>query len=96
MAALGGLLAAVGIIASLVIWIMGLIKAFKAGETLWGVLGIFFPIVLLIWLFIRGQAKLGILWIVAAVVAGIGYGMFLPSMMSSLEQNMETLQQQTQ
>jgi len=93
MAALGGLLAAVGIIASLVIWIMGLVKAFKAGETLWGVLGIFIPIVLLVWLFIRGHAKLGILWIVAGVVAGIGYGMFLPSILGELEQSMETIQQ---
>jgi hypothetical protein len=93
MAAIGGLLAFVGIIASIVFWIMGLVKAFKAGETVWGVVGIFVPLALLIWLFIRGHAKLGILWIVAGIVAGIGYALFLPSMMQEVQSQMETIQQ---
>ena len=86
MGIIGGLLAAVGIIASIVIWIMTLIRAFKAGETLWGVLTIFFPIVGLIWLFMRGQAKLGIYWIIAAILGGIGYGMAIVPLMQKAMQ----------
>lgn len=75
MAIIGGILAFAGGIACLIFWIMAIVKAFKAGDTLWGVLSIFIGICALIYLFMKGQTKLGIYWIIAMVIAGIGYGM---------------------
>lgn len=74
MAIIGGILAFAGGIAGLVIWIMTIVKAFKAKDTLWGVLSIFLPICGLIWLFMKGHKQLGIYWIVAIVVYMIGAG----------------------
>ncbi|MDF1656962.1 MAG: hypothetical protein P1U58_05075 [Verrucomicrobiales bacterium] len=74
MAAIGGILAAAGGIAGLVIWIMTIVKAFKAKDTLWGVLSIFLPICGLIWLFMKGHKKLGIYWIIAIVLYMVGAG----------------------
>tara|TARA_R110000850_G_scaffold249163_3_gene374063 strand:+ start:612 stop:893 length:282 start_codon:yes stop_codon:yes gene_type:complete len=72
MAVIGSILSGVGGIASIVIWIMTIVKAFKAKDTLWGVLSIFLPICGLIWLFMKGHKQLGIYWIVAIVVCIIG------------------------
>ncbi|MAS93878.1 MAG: hypothetical protein CMO55_11855 [Verrucomicrobiales bacterium] len=74
MAIIGGILAFVAGIACLIFWIMAIVKAFKAGDTLWGVLSIFIGICGLIYLFMKGQTKLAIYWIIAMVIAGIGYG----------------------
>ncbi|MDF1824506.1 MAG: hypothetical protein P1U68_07675 [Verrucomicrobiales bacterium] len=74
MAAIGGILAVAGGIAGLVIWIMTIVKAFKAKDTLWGVLSIFLPICGLIWLFMKGHKKLAIYWIVAIVIYMVGAG----------------------
>lgn len=67
----------VGFIACLVFWIMTLIKQFKSGDTLWGVLCIFFGIMLLspIWLFMKGQKKAGINYVIAIVAYIIGVGL---------------------
>ncbi len=73
MTALGGILTAVGGIGSLVIWIMSIVKAFKAKDTVWGVLSIFLPICALIWLFMKKHNKLAIYWIVAIVLYIIGF-----------------------
>ena len=92
MSIIGGLLAFVGIIGSIVIWIMTLVKCFKAGETLWGVLTIFFPIVGLIWLFVRKHAKLGVYWIIAGILAAIGYGMaFAPLINKWMQDGMHAM-----
>ncbi|MBP84867.1 MAG: hypothetical protein CMO61_13565 [Verrucomicrobiales bacterium] len=73
MTAIGGILTAVGGIGSLVIWIMAIVKAFKAKDTVWGVLSIFLPICALIWLFMKKQTKLAVYWIVAIVLYIIGF-----------------------
>lgn len=73
MNALVGILTAVGGIGSLVIWIMAIVKAFKAKDTVWGVLSIFLPICALIWLFMKKHTKLAVFWIVAIVLYIIGF-----------------------
>ena len=91
MAAIGGILAFIGIIICLVCYIMAIVKAFKAGETLWGVLSIFIGICGLIYLFMRGHQKLGLIYIAGIVIAGIGYGMFLPSMVSQMQEGIQAM-----
>lgn len=75
MTAIGGILAAVGGIGSLVIWIMTIVKAFKAKDTVWGVLSIVLPICALIWLFMKKQTKLAVFWIVAIVLYIVGFAL---------------------
>lgn len=72
MAALGGLLFAVGIIALIVFWIMTLIKQFKSNDVLWGVLSIFIQILAPIWCFMNGHKSLGMKFIYAFAVYIIG------------------------
>ena len=72
MLVIGGILYGLGAIGCLVFYIIAIVKAFKAGDTLWGVLNIFIGICGLIWLFMNGQKKLGIYYIVAIVVCLIG------------------------
>ena len=74
MAIIGSILMFGGGIAMLVFWIMTLIKQFKSGQTLWGVLSIFFGILAPIWCFMNGQKSLGIKFIVAFVLYLIGAG----------------------
>jgi sugar phosphate permease len=52
---------------------MAIVKAFKAKDTVWGVLSIFLPICALIWLFMKKQTKLAVYWIVAIVLYIIGF-----------------------
>jgi len=75
MTALGGILTAVGGIGSLVIWIMAIVKAFEAKDTVWGVLSIFLPICALIWLFMKKHTKLAVFWIVAILLYIIGFAL---------------------
>ena len=75
MTAIGGILAAVGGIGSLVIWIMTIVKAFKAKDTVWGVLSIVLPICALIWLFMKKQTKLAVFWLVAIVLYIVGFAL---------------------
>lgn len=62
----------VGGIASFVFYIIAIVKCFKAGDTLWGVLTIFLGIPGLIWLFMNGQKNLGIMWVLAIVASIVG------------------------
>lgn len=85
MAAIGGILAAIGGIAIFVFWIMTLIKQFKSGDTLWGVLSIFFAILAPIWCFMNGHKGLGmkfvyaiIAYIIGFVLIAVGGGMSVP------------------
>lgn len=73
MAAIGGILAAAGGIAMLVFWIMTLVKQFKSGDTVWGVLSIFFGILAPIWCFVKGHKSLGMKFVIALVVYIIGF-----------------------
>ena len=75
MAILGSILAFVGGIALLVFWIMTLIKQFKSGDTLWGVLSIFFGILAPIWCFMNGHKGLGMKFVYAIVAYLIGFGL---------------------
>lgn len=78
MAIIGSILAIAGGIALLVFWIMTLVKQFKSGQTLWGVLTIFIGILAPIWCFMNGHKSLGIKFIAAFVCyligAGLGFG----------------------
>ena len=73
MTTIGSILLGVGGIAIFVLWIMTLIKQFKSGQTLWGVLTIFFAILAPIWCFMNGQKSLGIKFVIAIVVYIIGF-----------------------
>lgn len=73
MAAIGGILVAVGGIAILVFWIMTLIKQFKSNDVLWGVLSIFFGILAPIWCFMNGHKSLGMKFVYALIVYIIGF-----------------------
>jgi len=77
MAIIGSILAFVGGIGMLVFWIMTLVKQFKSGQTLWGVLSIFFAILAPIWCFMNGHKSLGIKFIIAFVVYLIGFGILM-------------------
>lgn len=85
MAIVGGILAFAGGIALLVFWIMTLVKQFKGGDTLWGVLSIFFAILAPIWCFMNGHKGLGIKFIIAFVVYMIGAGIAASSGMSQIQ-----------
>ena len=95
MTILGILLLAIGVIVSLVIWIQTIIKCFKAGETLWGILTILFsPLLGVIWLFMKGQSKSAIIWIVVSILAGVGYvAAILPMINKAVQEGMQQMPQ---
>ena len=87
LAIIGGILLAAAGIAIFVLWIMTLIKQFKSGDTLWGVLSIFFAILAPIWCFMNGHKALGmkfvyaiILYVIAFVLVAVGGGMAVPEL----------------
>ena len=84
MAAIGGILAIVGGIALLVFWIMTLVKQFKSGDTVWGILSIFFGILAPIWCFMKGHKGLGMKFVIALVVYIIGAAIAASSGMSQI------------
>ncbi|NNE92472.1 MAG: hypothetical protein HKN23_12560 [Verrucomicrobiales bacterium] len=73
MAAIGGILMLIGGVGSLVFWIISIVKAFKANDTLWGVLNIFIAICGLIWLYMNGQKKLGNYWLLCIIAYIVGF-----------------------
>ena len=77
LATIGGILALIGGIAIFVLWIMTLIKQFKSGDTLWGVLSIFFAILAPIWCFMNGHKGLGMKWVYALIVYFVGFALGL-------------------
>jgi hypothetical protein len=85
LAAIGGIIALVAGIAIIVFWIMTLIKQFKSGDTLWGVLSIFFGILAPIWCFMNGHKGLGmkfvyaiVAYVIGFILAAVGGGMAIP------------------
>ena len=87
METLGPILTGVGGIAWLVLWIMTLIKQFKGGDTVWGVLTIFFsPLVPIIWGFVKNQKKFALYWIIVTIIFFVGYGSVGMTLMSQMEQ----------
>ncbi len=64
----------------LVFWIMTLVKQFKSGQTLWGVLSIFFAILAPIWCFMNGHKSLGMKFIIAFVIYLVGFGLTMGGM----------------
>jgi hypothetical protein len=84
MTAIGGILAFVGGLGLLVFWIMTLVKQFKSGQTLWGVLTIFFGILAPIWCFMNGHKSLGIKFVIAFVVYLIGAAIAFSGGMAAL------------
>ncbi|MEM9281239.1 MAG: hypothetical protein AAGA96_05385 [Verrucomicrobiota bacterium] len=87
MDAIGPILTGIGGIAWLVLWIITLIKQFKGGDTVWGILTIFFsPLVPIIWGFVKNQKKFALYWIIVAVIFFIGYGSVGMTLMSQMEQ----------
>lgn len=73
MGLIGSILAVVGGIGILVFWIMTLIKQFKSGDTLWGVLSIFIGILAPIWCFMNGHKSLGMKFVIAFVIYMVGF-----------------------
>lgn len=85
MAIIGGILAFVGGIALLVFWIMTLVKQFKSGQTLWGVLTIFIGILAPIWCFMNGHKSLGMRFVIAFVVYLIGFAITAGGAVSQMQ-----------
>ena len=97
MAIIGGILALVGAIGLLVFWIITLVKQFKSGQTVWGVLTIFFSVPLApIWAFINGHKGLGIKFILALIVLIIGYALFFVGAFSQIQELQQQYQVQPQ
>jgi uncharacterized membrane protein (DUF441 family) len=82
MTIIGTILAAVGGIAMFVFWIMTLVKQFKSGQTLWGVLSIFIGILAPIWCFLNGHKSLGIKFVIAFVAYLVGIGLLVGGLAS--------------
>lgn len=84
MGSIFGIIGGLASLACLIFYIIAIVKAFQAGDILWGILNIIFGITGLIYLFIKGHKKLGIYWVIAiivAVVAGVlGGGSLMPAM----------------
>ncbi|MDF1754148.1 MAG: hypothetical protein P1U89_15295 [Verrucomicrobiales bacterium] len=72
---IGGALVGIGLIGILVFWIIAIVKAFQAKETVWGVLTILFGIVGLIFFFVKGFTKLGIWNVVFVLLYLVGAGL---------------------
>ncbi|MCB1203663.1 MAG: hypothetical protein KDN18_05345 [Verrucomicrobiae bacterium] len=85
MTIIGSILAFAGGIAMLVFWIMTLVKEFKSGQTLWGVLTIFIGILAPIWCFMNGHKSLGIKFIIAFVCYLIGFGISFGGAMAQMQ-----------
>lgn len=71
---IGGGLAAVGVLGIIVFWIMAIVKAFQAKETVWGILTIVLGMLVgLIFFFVKGHSKLGVwnLIFVLLYIAGV-------------------------
>jgi len=85
MAIIGSVLLFAGGIGMLVFWIMTLVKQFKSGQTVWGVLSIFFAILAPIWCFMNGHKSLGIKFIIAFVVYLIGFGLTMGGAVAAME-----------
>lgn len=86
MSIIGTILAFAGGIALLVFWIMTLVKQFKSGQTVWGILTIFIGILAPIWCFMNGHKGLGIKFIIALVVYFIGASIGAAGAISQLQQ----------
>lgn len=52
-----------------ILWIITLVKQFRSGETIWGVLTLFAGMLGLIWCFLRNHTMLGVFWILLTFVA---------------------------
>lgn len=87
MAIIGSILLFAGGVAMFVFWIMTLIKQFKSGQTLWGVLSIFFGILAPIWCFMNGHKSLGIKFVIALVVYLIGLGITMAGVATMPQMN---------
>ncbi len=79
MAIRGSILFIAGSIAILVFWIMTLIKQFKSGDTVWGVLSIFIGFLAPIWCFINGHKSLGMKFVFAIIAYLVGVGILAVS-----------------
>ena len=77
MGVIGGILAIVGGIGMLVFWIMTLIRQFKGGDTVWGILSIFFAFLAPIWCFMNAQAGLGMRFVISLVLYMVGFGLMI-------------------
>lgn len=77
MAIIGSGLLLICALASFILYIVSVVKAFKAGDTLWGVLNLLLGLGV-IWFFLNGQKKLGMYCVFAYI--GIVVGMVLAGM----------------
>ena len=71
MAILGSILIFGGALAAFILYIVSVVKAFKAGDTLWGVLNLILGLGV-IWFFLNGHKKLGIYCICAYAAIFLG------------------------
>ncbi len=93
---LGGILLAIACICGLILYIISLMKTFKSGETIWGVLTIFFsPLVPVIWGFMNNDKKLSINWIIVTILGIVGYAILVFGLISQA-QNMPEIQEALQ
>ncbi len=80
----GGIVMGIAGLGLFIYWIMGMVKSFKAGDTLWGVLTIFLgTIIPIIYGFVKGNVKFAVIGIILTVVFLIGYGVVIGGAVSS-------------
>ena len=65
------ILSGIAFIAIVILWIMSMVKAFKGGDVLWGVLALIFGLPGLIYFFVKGPKQLGIYWLIAAIILAV-------------------------
>ena len=75
-------------LASFVLWILVLVRAFKAGATVWGVLGIFIPLLAFIWGWMNAKKEnlttIMLIWTAAIVVTLIVYFIYAATLAATL------------
>lgn len=70
----GSALFAISLVGIVILWIVTLIKQFKSGDTVWGVLTIFFTAIpAIIWSFMKGRKGLGIWWLIFIAIYIVGF-----------------------
>lgn len=75
-------------IVSFVLWILVLVRAFKSGATVWGVLGIFIPLVAFIWGWMNAKKEnlmtIMLIWTAAVVLVIILYAILAATLAATL------------
>ncbi len=71
------------------LWLISLYRAFSSRDPLWGLLALAFVLPGLIYFFVRGHVRLGLLWLLAFITIAICGGLGLEAILPSIAPNPE-------